>query len=123
MSKSPLLLRIAFAGAAVCLVSSGLSAQDPGSGAIKGDGSVQGSTTVGTLYAFKAIEMTQLYSSSLCTGDAMTYPASKFSVPTVANGFAYVGGQGPLQHGPEQLELGYVLHFWRPHSNEELLEA
>ena len=96
MSKSPLLLRIAFAGAAVCLVSSGLSAQDPGSGAIKGDGSVQGSTTVGTLYAFKAIEMTQLYSSSLCTGDAMTYPASKFSVPTVANGFAYVGGQGPF---------------------------
>lgn len=63
--------------------------------AIKGDESVQGSSVVGILYAFKAIEMTQLYSSSVCTGDAMLYPASKFSVPTVANGFAYVGGQGP----------------------------
>jgi hypothetical protein len=64
--------------------------------AIKGDGSIQGSTVVGQLYAFKAVEMTQLYSSTLCTGDALQYPATKFSVPTVANGFVYVGGQGPF---------------------------
>jgi hypothetical protein len=75
------------------------SATDSGNAilwAIRGDGSVQGSTNVGKLYAFKAIEMTQLYSSTLCTGDALQYPTTKFSVPTVANGFVYVGGQGPF---------------------------
>jgi len=62
--------------------------------AIKADGSVYGGTTVGVLYAFKAVEMTYLYSSDVCSGDAMLYPATKFSIPTVANGYVYVGGQG-----------------------------
>jgi hypothetical protein len=55
--------------------------------------------TTGILYAFDAgstgSSMTQLYSSNnTCTADEMA-PATKFSVPTVANGYVYVGGQSP----------------------------
>jgi hypothetical protein len=55
--------------------------------------------TTGILYAFDAgatgTSMTQLYSSNnTCTADEMA-PGTKFSVPTVANGYVYVGGQSP----------------------------
>ena len=72
--------------------------------AIWGDGSRLGSSKVAVLYAFDAADTTgtgklqQLYASSgngsTCASDVMSYAATKFSVPTVANGFVYVGTQG-----------------------------
>ena len=51
----------------------------------------------GTLYAFDAVSMQKLYSSNDCTsGLDQINPATKFSVPTVANGHVYVATQGPL---------------------------
>jgi hypothetical protein len=55
----------------------------------------------GILYAFDAVSMKQLYSSNDCVmtgGSAVDQinPATKNSIPTVANGFAYVGTQGDL---------------------------
>jgi len=48
-------------------------------------------TAPGTLYAFDAVSMQQLYSSNnSCAADAI-YPSTKFSVPTVANGYVYLG--------------------------------
>jgi hypothetical protein len=42
----------------------------------------------GILYAFDAVSLAQLYSSSPCqTGVDMINQATKFSVPTVANGY------------------------------------
>jgi hypothetical protein len=74
--------------------------------AIWSDGSAAGSSNVAGLYAFDAADTTksgtleQLYASSgkgsTCASDAMTAPATKFSVPTVANGYVYVGAQGPV---------------------------
>lgn len=68
--------------------------------AIWGDGSaepISGTSKIGVLYAFDALTMKQLYSSSGCsTGvDAITV-ATKFSVPTIANGYVYVGTLGPM---------------------------
>ena len=51
------------------------------------------STSPGILYAFDALSMNQLYASSTCAGDGLP-PATKWSIPTVANGFVYVGTQG-----------------------------
>lgn len=53
--------------------------------------------TTGILYAFDAgstgTSMPQLYSSNnTCVADEMN-PGTKFSVPTVANGYVYIGGQ------------------------------
>ena len=74
--------------------------------AIWGDGSASGSSNVAILLAFDAADtsgtgtLKTLYLSggtgSTCASDAMTGPATKFSVPTVANGYVYVGGQGPV---------------------------
>jgi hypothetical protein len=73
--------------------------------AIWGDGSALGSSKVAVLYAFDAADVNQngkldqRYASSgsgsTCAADAMTEPATKFSVPTVANTYVYVGTQGP----------------------------
>lgn len=49
----------------------------------------------GILFAFDPLAGTELYGSDFCLTDFMN-PATKFSVPTVANGFVYVGTQGPL---------------------------
>lgn len=64
-----------------------------------GDGSTLGSSKVAVLYAFDASDTTgngymqELYQST--GSDAMTTDATKFSVPTVANGCVYIGTQGP----------------------------
>jgi hypothetical protein len=60
----------------------------------KPDSNAPEGTTPGILYAFDANTMQQLYSSVNpgCTGD-MINPATKFSAPTVANGYVYVGTQ------------------------------
>lgn len=73
--------------------------------AIWGDGSVltkpPASPNVGRLLAFDAVSMQQLYASSgngspCPTTDALTVAATRYSVPTVANGFVYLGAQGPV---------------------------
>ncbi len=58
----------------------------------KTDGNLAQGTENGILHAFDALSMKELYSSNTCTGDAI-YPATKRSVPTVANGYVYVGAQ------------------------------
>ena len=56
-----------------------------------GDDASEG-TKAGILYAIDAVSMTQLYSSTnnQCGKDPIN-PATKYSVPTVANGYVYVG--------------------------------
>jgi hypothetical protein len=68
----------------------------------KPDGHVAQGTAPGILYAFDAVTMRELYNSNQCTVNKVPVeqiaPATKFSVPTVANGYVYVGTQG-LQNG------------------------
>jgi hypothetical protein len=90
----------------------------------KPDGSFPQGTTPGILYAFDAVSMKELYDSNECAGDQIA-PAIKFSVPTVANGYVYVGAQ-ELQNnvnngtgtfyifGP----LSRMCGFWLPSSKE-----
>jgi hypothetical protein len=82
------------------------SASDAIIWALWDDGSALGSTKVAVLYAFDAADTTgqgklqQLYVSSgngnTCASDAMTAPATKFSLPSVANGYVYVATQGAV---------------------------
>ena len=64
--------------------------------AVKGQGSPM-STTPGILFAFDATTLAGLYASSgsgsSCPQVDKIAPAIKFSVPTVANGFVYLGTQ------------------------------
>jgi hypothetical protein len=86
--------------------------------AIWGDGSKLGSSKVAVLYAFDAADTTgsgklqQLYASSgngsTCASDAMSYAATKFSVPTVANGFVYVGTQGSATVNNGNVGMFYI---------------
>jgi hypothetical protein len=49
------------------------------------------------LYAYKAADLTRLYASPSSTNDPLAAgPATKFAVPTVANGRVYVGTQNEL---------------------------
>jgi hypothetical protein len=53
----------------------------------------------GVLYAFDAVSMAEVYGSNVCQNTSGHYldqinPATKFSVPTVANGYVYLGTQG-----------------------------
>ncbi len=52
-------------------------------------------TSPGLLYAFDAdnVSSAPLYVSTTCPNRARIAPATKFSVPTVANGYVYVGGE------------------------------
>jgi hypothetical protein len=55
--------------------------------------SIEG-TNHGAIYAFDAGSMHHLYDSNQCqTGVDQMYSATQFSVPTIANGFVYVGTQ------------------------------
>ena len=47
----------------------------------------------GVLFAFDAVTMLRLYSSGTCTSRDLIHQATKYSVPTVANGYVYVGTQ------------------------------
>jgi hypothetical protein len=58
-------------------------------------------TTPGILYAIDAVSMQQLYSSATCSLDQIA-PATKFSVPTVADSYVYVGGQQTVGYCPGQ---------------------
>lgn len=49
-------------------------------------------TAPGVLFAFDAVHLAQLYASTTCAADQIA-PATKFSVPTVANGYVYLGTQ------------------------------
>jgi hypothetical protein len=51
-------------------------------------------TNHGALYALDAQTMKDVYDSNMCaTGVDRMYSATVFSVPTIANGFVYVGAQ------------------------------
>jgi hypothetical protein len=51
----------------------------------------------GVLYAYDAMTMKLLYDSNQCsTGVDQIDVATKFSVPTIANGYVYVGTMGPV---------------------------
>jgi hypothetical protein len=68
----------------------------------KADGGAPEGTKPGVLYAFDAVSMKELYDSNECKVNTVPVdqiaPATKFSVPTVANSFVYVGAQ-ELQNG------------------------
>lgn len=61
------------------------------------------STIPGRLFALDAVTMSQLYVSSgtgsPCSQNDTLAPSTKFSVPTVANGYVYLGTQQILQNG------------------------
>jgi hypothetical protein len=43
------------------------------------------------LYALDAVSLNELYDSTQCSGDGIGFPILHFSVPTVANGYVYIG--------------------------------
>lgn len=54
----------------------------------------------GVLYAFDAVSMKKLYGSNDCVVSGTRIdtinPATKYSIPSIANGYVYLGTQGPL---------------------------
>ena len=71
--------------------------------------SVEG-TNNGVLWAFNAQTMAHLYNSSQCTGDVI-HSATQFSVPTIANGYVYVGAQSNNSTGSPTLGQGTFYVF------------
>jgi hypothetical protein len=72
--------------------------------AINGNGQ-EPSTPPGVLYAFNADTLSELYNSSACKIGGVNQdqpgPATKFSVPTIANGRVYIGTQTDFDiYGP-----------------------
>jgi hypothetical protein len=69
--------------------------------AVSGDKFAE-STTAGQLYAFDAVSMSQLYvtsgTGSPCPQVDTLAPTTKFSVPTIANGYVYLGTQAVPQN-------------------------
>jgi hypothetical protein len=84
--------------------------------AIWGDGSYEpnsGGTPpakIGVLYAYDAVTMQPLYNSSVCSKDNINV-ATKFSVPTIANGYVYLGTMGPLCSGSCNYNAGAFYIF------------
>ena len=72
----------------------------------KADGNVPKGTTPGVLFAIDAVSMEELYDSNKCKVNMVAVdqiaPATKFSVPTVANTFVYVGSQALDANGQNQ---------------------
>ena len=97
----PVSTKAAFKNGTTPAISSNSSTQTATDGivwAIWNDASAEPLTTSqrGVLFAFDALSMKPLYSSSMCpTGVDYINVATKFSVPTIANGNVYVGTMGP----------------------------
>ena len=70
---------------------------------IKTDGGAPKGTGNGALYAYDALTMASLYNSGQCVMGGKKVDqiaqATKFSVPTVANGYVYLGTQGGSDGG------------------------
>jgi len=62
----------------------------------------------GALYAFDAMTMTQLYTTNTCSGRDAIAPTTKFSVPTVANGFVYIGTEAVQAEENRGLGTAYI---------------
>lgn len=82
---------------------------------IKTDFNMAEGTKPGLLYAYDALTMAKLYASSDCNiggilVDSIT-SATKFSVPTIANGFVYVGAQGGLDSNGKNNNKGMFFIF------------
>lgn len=63
-------------------------------------------STPGILYAFDALTLTELYDSNQCFINHVQVdqpgPSTKFSVPTIANGYVYIGTQTNFDiYGPK----------------------
>lgn len=73
----------------------------------KTDGSIaQGANAPAVLFAFDAVSMNTLYSSANCEADIILPPATKFSVPVVANGYVYFGTQDVNGEPPNETNTG-----------------
>jgi hypothetical protein len=77
--------------------------------AISADGPNAQSTTPGVLYALDAMTMQTLYSSSntTCAKDVIN-PATKYSLPTIANGYVYMGTESANTSGVTGLGTFYI---------------
>jgi hypothetical protein len=59
------------------------------------------------LYAFDAISMRELYDSNMCPSDSIS-PATKFSVPTVANKYVYLGTEQTINNTSTGAGMFYI---------------
>jgi hypothetical protein len=100
--NTPVTTQTGFRNGVTPAVSSNSSSQTAADGilwAIWGDASVEplSSSQRGVLFAYDAVTMKPLYASNQCsTGVDQINVATKFSVPTIANGYVYVGTMGPM---------------------------
>jgi hypothetical protein len=74
---------------------------------VKPDGNLPAGTTHGILYAFDAMSMRELYDSNVCASDNIS-PATKFSVPTVANKYVYLGTEQAVNGTNTGLGMFYI---------------
>jgi len=74
---------------------------------VKPDGHLPKGTVPGILYAFDAMSMRELYDSNMCASDNIS-PATKFSVPTVANKYVYLGTEQAVKGTNTDLGMFYI---------------